>query len=70
MLRHDGRYYLYTSEGTSFLNVPLRTGPRPGVWQRAPDVLPKLPTWAAGGLTWAPDVQQVRGGGPSTSPPW
>jgi hypothetical protein len=62
MLRHDGRYYLYTSEGTSFLNVPLRTGPRPGVWSAPHDVLPKLPAWAVGGLTWAPDVQQVRGG--------
>ena len=62
MLRHDGRYYLYTSEGTSFLNVPLRTGPRPGVWSAPHDVLPTLPAWAAGGLTWAPDVQPVRGG--------
>lgn len=62
MLRYDGRYYLYTSEGTTFLNVPLRTGPRPGVWSAPHDVLPTLPAWAAGGLTWAPDVQQVRGG--------
>ena len=70
MLRHDGRYYLYTSEGTSFLNVPLRTGPRPGVWSAPHDVLPTLPAWAAGGLTWAPDVQPVRGAGRCTSPPW
>ncbi len=62
MLRHDGRYYLYTSEGTSILNVPLRTGPRPGAWSAPRDVLPVLPAWASGGLTWAPDVQQVRGG--------
>jgi hypothetical protein len=62
MLRYRGRYYLYTSEGTSYLNVPLRTGPRPGSWGAPEDVLPVLPAWAAGGLTWAPDVHQVSGG--------
>lgn len=62
MLLYRGRYYLYTSEGTSYLNVPLRTGTRVGVWSAPKDVLPVLPGWAVGGLTWAPDVHQVRGG--------
>ena len=62
MLTVGGRYYLYTSEGTSTLNVPLRTGPRPGRWSVPIDVLPSLPAWAAGGLTWAPDVHRVAGG--------
>jgi hypothetical protein len=62
MLRYQGRYYLYTSEGTSYLNVPLRTGSRPGSWTAPKDVLPVLPAWAQGGLTWAPDVHQVSGG--------
>ena len=62
MLTVDGRYYLYTSQGTSTLNVPLRTGPVPGRWKAPIDVLPVLPAWAAGGLTWAPDVHQVAGG--------
>ncbi|MGA2835090.1 MAG: glycoside hydrolase family 43 protein [Acidimicrobiales bacterium] len=62
MLKIGGRYYLYTSEGTTFMNVPLRTGPRPGRWSAPIDVLPVLPAWATGGLTWAPDVQRVSGG--------
>jgi hypothetical protein len=62
MLRIGGRYYLYTSEGTSLMNVPLRIGPRPGRWSAPVDVLPALPAWATGGLTWAPDVQRVSGG--------
>ena len=62
MLTVGNRYYLYTSEGTSTLNVPLRTGPRPGRWSAPVDVLPHLPAWATGGLTWAPDVHRVAGG--------
>jgi hypothetical protein len=62
MVRIDGRYFLYTSEGTSYLNVPVRTGTRIGRWSQPVDALPRLPAWAAGGLTWAPDVQKVSGG--------
>jgi hypothetical protein len=62
MLKVGGRYFLYTSEGTSFLNVPLRTATHLGRWSRPVDVLPTLPAWAVGGLTWAPDVHRVRGG--------
>jgi hypothetical protein len=62
MFVHQGRYYLYTSEGTTLMNVPLRIGSRPGHWGTAVDVLPRLPAWATGGLTWAPDVHAVSGG--------
>jgi GH43 family beta-xylosidase len=62
MLTIDGRYYLYTSEGETLENVPLLVATRLGHWAAPIDVLPQLPAWAAGGLTWAPDVQKVRGG--------
>ncbi len=62
MLKVGGRYFLYTGEGISTMNVPLRIGPRPGQWGNPIDVLPRLPSWAEGGLTWAPDVHQVAGG--------
>ena len=32
-------------------------------WKRQPDALPKLPAWAAGGKTWAPEVVQAPDGG-------
>lgn len=62
MLNVDGRYFLFTSQGTTLLNVPLRTGPRPGRWSAPTDVLPVLPAWAQAGRTWAPDVHRVAGG--------
>lgn len=62
MLKFEGRYYLYTSEGTSFMSVPLRIGTRLGQWSEPVNVLPHLPHWAGGGLTWAPDVHRVAGG--------
>ncbi len=62
MLKTQGRYYLYASEGTSFLNVPVWVGSRPGQWTGPVDALPHLPDWAGGGETWAPDVYQVAGG--------
>jgi hypothetical protein len=62
MIKVGGRYLLYTSEGSGFLNVPLWIGPRPGRWKTLIDVLPALPRWAQGGATWAPDVHRVSGG--------
>jgi beta-xylosidase len=62
MLKIKDRYYLYTSEGTSFLNAPLWVGTKLGHWSSPIEVLPNLPGWAASGLTWAPDVQKVAGG--------
>ena len=42
MLKLGGLYYLYTSEGTTFLNVPLWIGTKPGKWARLVDALPTL----------------------------
>lgn len=61
MLSWQGRDVIYTSEGTTFLNVPVRVG-APGHWGPATDALPHLPRWAMAGATWAPDVHQVSGG--------
>jgi beta-xylosidase len=62
MLKIGNRYYLYASQGPTFLNVPLRTATKLGHWSAPLNVLPSLPAWAEGGLTWAPDVQKVAGG--------
>jgi GH43 family beta-xylosidase len=62
MLKIKDRYYLFTSEGTTFMNAPLWIGTKLGHWSSPIDVLPNLPGWAQGGLTWAPDVQKVAGG--------
>jgi hypothetical protein len=61
MLTWHGRDYIYTSQGTSFLNVPVRVG-QPDRWGSPSDALPHLPAWAEPGATWAPDVHQVVGG--------
>ena len=62
MLKDHGLYYLYTSQGTSDMSVPLRVGSRPGHWGPPVDVLPRLPAWAEAYGTWAPDVHAVAGG--------
>jgi hypothetical protein len=62
MLTIGGRYYLYASEGETLENAPLLIATTLGQWGAPIDVLPQLPAWAAGGLTWAPDVQKVSGG--------
>ena len=62
LLKVDGRSYLYTSSGNSYLNVPLRTRTAPGAWSAPRDVLPVLPGWAQGGSNWAPDVVRVSDG--------
>jgi hypothetical protein len=61
MLRWQGHDLIYTSQGTSFLNVPVRVG-TPGHFGPPTDALAHLPSWAIGGATWAPDVHQVAGG--------
>jgi hypothetical protein len=61
MLSWQGHDIIYTSEGTTYLNVPVRVG-TPGHWGPVADALPDLPKWATGGATWAPDVHQVAGG--------
>ncbi len=62
MTEWRGTYYLYTNQGIGGLNVPVRTAAKPGRWGPPVDALPQLPSWAIGGLTWAPDVHQVSGG--------
>lgn len=57
----QGHDLIYTSEGTGYLNVPVRVG-TPGHFGPPTDALPRLPHWATGGATWAPDVHQVAGG--------
>jgi hypothetical protein len=62
MLTVGNRNYLYTSEGATYLNVPLWIGTKSDHWGPLIDAMPTLPAWAEGGLTWAPDVQKVAGG--------
>jgi beta-xylosidase len=62
MLTVGNRNYLYTSEGATYLNVPLWIGTKADHWGPVIDAMPTLPAWAEGGLTWAPDVQKVAGG--------
>jgi len=61
MLTVGNRNYLYTSEGATYLNVPLWIGTKSDHWGPLIDAMPTLPAWAEGGLTWAPDVQKVAG---------
>ncbi|HWD55078.1 MAG TPA: glycoside hydrolase family 43 protein [Acidimicrobiales bacterium] len=61
MVQWQGHDLIYASQGTSFLNVPVRAG-TPGHFGPPTDALPHLPSWATGGATWAPDVHQVAGG--------
>ena len=52
----DGRYYAYSTE-VYFKNVPVRSSTSPsGGWGTVSDALPKMPTWAQTGRTWAPAV--------------
>ena len=62
MLEWHGTYYIYTSEGTSDLNVPVRTGPKPGRWGPPSDACPVSRAGPQAVSTWAPDVHQVAGG--------
>ena len=62
ILHHGGRLYLYTSEGATAMNVPVRVGTSITSWGPAREALPALPSWAVSGATWAPDVRPVAGG--------
>jgi len=60
---HDGdQYHLYTGQGETPMNVPVRTSTSLGSWGPPQEALPELPAWAGAGQTWAPDVRQVDGG--------
>jgi len=56
----DGRYLLTTSGGAgdSAINVPVVTSTDFIHWTPPVDALPQLPTWAAKGFTWAPDIHR------------
>ena len=58
VVKVGGTYYAYsTNNGNG--NVPVATATSlTGPWTRRPDAMPTLGAWAAGGLTWAPDVSQ------------
>jgi beta-xylosidase len=62
ILHVGDRYYLYTSEGGTSMNVPVRVGTSLTSWGPAREVLPRLPAWADPAATWAPDVRKVQGG--------
>lgn len=56
VLLYGGEYYAYATQ-TAQLNVPMATSPDGVHWTSyANDALPKLPSWAYAGKTWAPNV--------------
>jgi beta-xylosidase len=56
----NGRYYLIASEGgpRTIMNVPVFSGTAVGQWGPVVDAMPSLPSWAAPGFTWAPDLHR------------
>jgi hypothetical protein len=56
----NGRYYLIASEGGpgTIINVPVFSGTAVGQWGPVVDAMPSLPSWAAAGFTWAPDLHR------------
>ena len=51
-------WYAYATNGGG-ANVQARLSTDDGrTWRELPDALPRLPTWAEPGLTWAPSVQR------------
>jgi beta-xylosidase len=61
VLRDSDRWALYTTQ-VGFLNVPVAVSADLATWSAPIDALPKLPTWAARGWTWAPGVLARRDG--------
>ncbi|GGK28944.1 hypothetical protein GCM10008955_23320 [Deinococcus malanensis] len=58
ILRVGKTYHAYATN-TANANVPHATSRNLLQWERAGDAMPILPTWAAGGRTWAPEVAKV-----------
>lgn len=52
-----GRYYAYSTQ-VGQMNMPMMTSTDLATWTLPIDALPKLPSWAAWGHTWAPAVAQ------------
>jgi len=63
MTRVGGRYYLFSSQEAFYgPHIPVRVSRSLTHWGRAAvDALPELPSWAANGYTWSPDVRFVDG---------
>ncbi|XRQ10864.1 family 43 glycosylhydrolase [Actinomadura welshii] len=57
VIKAEGRYFAYGTNNAD-ATVPVATAPSPtGPWREArTDGLPRLPSWAEAGRTWAPEV--------------
>ena len=64
VMKAGDTYYAYATQRTGpFGNLQLATSKDLATWQlSSTDPLPKLPSWATAGRTWAPDVSAVPGG--------
>lgn len=62
LMRVDGEYYAYATN-TAAVNIQVATSRDLTTWSLSgTDALPILPTWAAPGRTWAPDVSEFPAG--------
>ncbi|WP_170180775.1 family 43 glycosylhydrolase [Actinomadura pelletieri] len=63
VIKVAGRYFAYGTNNPS-ATMPVATAPSPlGPWKMSPgDGLARLPSWATGGRTWAPEVVPPRAG--------
>nr|WP_274636347.1 glycoside hydrolase family 43 protein [Microbacterium bovistercoris] len=58
----DADGYLAFATGTFGVNIQVASSPDLRTWTvERRDALPKLPTWASSGRTWAPDVSETDG---------
>jgi beta-xylosidase len=56
LIGYRGRYYAYATNRMG-VNVQVMTAADPmGPWEHLGDALPRLPSWAQPGFTWAPAV--------------
>ncbi|MGH9292082.1 MAG: family 43 glycosylhydrolase, partial [Acidimicrobiales bacterium] len=62
VLAVHGGYELYASQTSLYSEqIPTSFSRRLGGWKAFVGALPKSPSWAVGGFTWAPDVLERRG---------
>src|SRR3569833_3130556 len=57
VLNVSGTYYAYATN-TGGKNMPCARSTDLNTWTQLADAMPALPSWASGGLTWAPVVHQ------------
>lgn len=53
-------YWAYSTQ-SGFTNIQVMSGTAAGTWSLVSDALPRLPSWAAWGYTWAPSVEKIGG---------